>query len=544
MKFPLNKIHFKQNLAYAGFGLTETLVALSAGALVVAGGALTLRTTGSLINQSSNKSILRQNTTNGMRLLRAEAERSLHIIVNNSDDPDLDQRFKLDGDQYTDSMTKCQDLAGDKNSVFQPIFGIKMATLNSPVIYGYGISPTSRGYDLVRCGAPIDTNGKYVEGEVSKEFLSVVIDHIGVMGCAKDENNTVIDPTCDPDSEDNVDEKLLSEVLQSMGPIEFSSNSDSPLRTPIPTKRQPALRVETDASLKLVKFIDPNPRDPNIQSSYLQIIKNGSVVTTQPLYLAAFARADKRLGGYGDDDGLQNITIFKDITSKHVRFVLDGSGSMSACILWGDTWTGEYKKYYNPDGGGYFTTKKHCHITRMETLQQELRTMVSDLPDDTNISLEMFSAPGGMNHEQRWELSKDGLIRIGGIGVRESALNWVNTLDDVSNVGTWGGTIPWPGLSRAFGDTNADTVYFLSDGQPNSFSDSSLGSGVNSSEGIVNYYTTENIKRTGDSHPSLIVNTIALGIESNWMEKLSTETGGSYMQYDRKTLSEVNGENQ
>lgn len=542
MKFPLKKTHSKPNLAHAGFGLTETLVALSAGALVVAGGALTLRTTGGLINQSSNKSILRQNTTNGMRLLRAEVERSLHIMINNSDDSNLEEKFKLNGGQYSDSMAKCQELAVGKNSVFQPIFGIKMATLNSPVIYGYGIGPNSRGYDLLRCGAPIDTNGKYVEGEVSKEFLSVVIDHIGVMGCAKDGNNTIIDPTCDTDNEGNVDEKSLSEVLQLMGPVEFARESDSPLRTPIPTKRQPALRVETDSSLKLVKFIDPNPGDPNIQSSYLQIIKNGSSVTTQPLYLAAFARADKRLGGYGDDDGLQNITIFKDITSKHVRFVLDGSGSMSACILWGDTKSDEFRKYYNPDGGGYFETRWHCHITRMETLQQELRTMISDLPDDTNISLEMFSAPGGENHEQRWELSKNGLIRIGGLGVRESALSWVNTLDDVSNVGAWGGTIPWPGLSRAFDDTNADTVYFLSDGQPNSFSDSSLGGGVSSADGVITYYTTENNKRTSNNNPPLIVNTIALGIESNWMEKLSTKTGGNYMQYDRKTLSEVKDE--
>ena len=542
MKFQLKKIHFNRSLGHSGFGLTETLVALSAGALVITGGALALRTTGSLINQSSNKSILRQNTTNGTRLLRAEVERSLHIIINNSDIPDLDQRFKLDGDLYADSMSKCQDLANRKTTIFQPVFGIKMATLNSPVIYGYGISPTSRGYDLVRCGAPIDTNGKYVDGEISKEFLSVVVDHIGVMGCAKDGENTIIDPTCDPESEGNVDEKSLSEVLESMDPIEFSNDSDSPLRTPVPTKKQPALRIETDASLKLVKFIDPNPNDPNIQSSYLQIKKNGSSVTTQPLYLAAFARADKRLGGYGDDDGLQNITIFKDIRSKHVRFILDGSGSMSACILWGNNWTNEYKKYFNPNGGGYFTTNKHCHITRMETLQQELRTMIADLSDDTNISLEMFSATGGENHEKRWNLSKDSLIRISGIGVRESALNWVNTLDDVSDVGDWGGTIPWPSLSRAFEDTNADTVYFLSDGEPNSFSDLVFsGSSVSSEDDVVEYYTTQNVKRTNDNKPSLIVNTIALGIESNWMEKLSEKTDGTYMQYDRKTLSEVDG---
>ena len=68
-----------------GFSLIETLVALSAGSLIITGGALALRTTGSLINQSADKTILRQNTTNGMRLLRSEVERSLHIIINNRD---------------------------------------------------------------------------------------------------------------------------------------------------------------------------------------------------------------------------------------------------------------------------------------------------------------------------------------------------------------------------------------------------------------------------------------------------------------------------
>merc|ERR1711907_71863 len=201
------------------------------------------------------------------------------------------------------------------------------------------------------------------------------------------------------------------------------------------------------------------------------------------------------LGGYGDDDGLQNITIFKDITSKHVRFVLDGSGSMSACILWGDKRTGNNRKYYNPDSGGFITTDKYCHITRMETLQQELRTMIAGLPDDTNISLEMFSSPGYNNHDEIWSLSKDGLVRLGGNGVRDSALQWVNTLDNVSNVRDWGGTIPWPGLSRAFDDNEADTLYFLSDGQPNSFSDNSFDSKVNTKSEVVDYYVSENEKR-------------------------------------------------
>lgn len=524
-----------------GFSLIETLVALSAGSLIITGGALALRTTGTLINQSADKTVLRQNTTNGMRLLRSEVERSLHIIINNRDNTDIEERFKLSTVTYQDSMSNCQALAGQKNVVFSPLFGIKMAEINSPVIYGFGISPTSQGYDLMRCGTALDIDGKYIEKETSTDFLSVVIDHIGVMGCARDDDNKTIDPSCELDvtDENSPYKASLSKILTKMGTIEFTAKTNLPFRTPIPTLRQPALRVETDSSFKLVKFIDPNPNDPNFEFSYLQSKNNDRVITTQPLYLSAFARADKRLGGYGDDNGLQNITIFKDITSKYVRFVLDGSGSMSACILWGDTQTGKQRKYYNPNSGGYITTDKHCHITRMETLQQELRTMIAGLPDYTNISLEMFSAPGGRNHDEIWSLSKDGLVRLGGNGVRESALQWVNTLDDVSNVGKWGGTIPWPGLSRAFNDNDADTVYFLSDGQPNSFSDQSLGNNVNNKSKVVDYYLSENDKRSRNNKSTLKVNSIALGIESDWMEDLSEKTGGNYMQYDRDTLSET-----
>ena len=538
MKHFLSRLNKIKGVVPTGFGLTETLVALSAGTLVVVGGSMAVRTTGSLINQSSTKSILRQNTTNGMRLLRSEVERSLHIIINNSNS-ELDERFQLSSAQYEDTMNNCQVLASNKNSIFKPIFGVKMAKLNSPVLYGYGISSTSKGYDLIRCGAPLNTDGEYIEDEMSNEFLSVVIDQIGAMGCAKDSELNIIDPTCNENHENNVDSKSLSEVLEMMNRVEFSGGDDAPLRTPVPTHKQPALRVETDSSLKLIKFVDPNPADPNITSSYLQVKNNGRTITTQPLYLAAFARADKRLDGYGDDNGLQNITIFKDITSKHVRFVLDGSGSMSACILWGNTRTGVDQKYYDPNQGGYFVTDWHCHITRMETLQQELRTMISDLDKDTNISLEMFSAPGGKNHEQIWELSKNGLTRIGDLGVRESALNWVNTLDDVDNVSDWGGTIPWPGMSRAFDDTATDTVYFLSDGQPNSFQHSSLKNNDNTANGVVNHYISENTVRLAKNKTPLKVNTIALGIKSEWMEELSSQTGGNYMQYDRKTLSET-----
>ena len=49
-----------------------------------------------------------------------------------------------------------------------------MADINSPVIYGFGISDTSKGYDLMRCGTSISTDGKYIEkeDETSTVFLS------------------------------------------------------------------------------------------------------------------------------------------------------------------------------------------------------------------------------------------------------------------------------------------------------------------------------------------------------------------------------------
>ena len=543
MKNMLNKRSSNKTAQSQGFGLTETLVALSAGTLVIMGGATALRQTGSLINQASQKTVLRQNKSNGMRLLRSEVERGLHIIINAQNDDNLEDRFKLGSKAYIDTVNTCTDLANSQQSIFKPIFGVKMAKLNAPILYGYGVSPTSRGYDLVRCGAPLNTDGEYIENETNQEFLSVVINHLGVMGCSKDADNNFIDETCNKDHEDNMDTKSLSEVLNLMPTVEFAKSESSPWQTPIPTQKQPALRIETDSSMKLIKFVDPNPSDPNTNASYLQISRNGRSLTTEPLHLAAFARADKRRDGYGNDNGLNNISIFKDITSKHVRFILDGSGSMSACILWGDTRTGHYRKYYDPNGGGYFTTDWHCHVTRMETLQQELRTMIADLDGDTHISLEMFSAPGGKNHEQLWELSKNGLIRIDEFGVRESALEWVNTLDDINDVGRWGGTIPWPGLNRAFNDNQADTVYFLSDGKPNSFRDGSFKSNVNTGSEVVDHYITENAARISKNLPSLKIHTIALGIKSDWMNDIATQTNGNYMQYDREALSETSDNN-
>ena len=77
----------------------------------------------------------------------------------------------------------------------------------------------------------------------------------------------------------------------------------------------------------------------------------------------------------------------------------------------------------------------------------------------------------------------------------------------------------------------------LSDGEPNSFY---IRYGVNTAERVVDYYADLNDERTKNDNPKLKVNTIALGLESQWMKDFSESNDGNYMQYDSEALSEVN----
>lgn len=550
-----NNLKFRCNSKQqqGGFGLTEAMIALTAGTVIIGTSAIALRSTGSLIDQSSSKTVLRQNTTNGMRLLRSEVERSLHLIINTGSDKIPDNpAFDLNSPRYKNIVEHCK--AHIPGEVFLPIFGIKMASteLVEPVLYGYGISPNSNTYSLMRCGAPMNKIGAYIENteEDRKEFASVIIDNIGIKNCAIDENGKFLEEICnienkeEQDAKDDFDKKALSDILEDMQADSIEekgllfSEYKGGIATPSVSYRQPALRIQTDTTLKLIKFINPNSQDESSNYSYLQISRNGLSATTSPLFLAAFARADKRLGKYGSEEGLQNITIFKDITSKNVRFVVDGSGSMSACIIWSEETGSQEREFWQP-GTGYIWTDQICLLTRMETLIQELHTMVSSLPVDTNLALEMFSAEGFKNHDNLWNDSKNGLIRIGNDGVLDSALNWIVSLDDITNVEEWGGTQPWPALNRAISDQQADTIYLLSDGQPNNFSDKTLPSDVASSDDIVRYYTLQNTQRGTNGDPKMQIHTIALGMKSEWMEQLSEANQGDYMQYDSSALTEV-----
>ena len=55
----------------------------------------------------------------------------------------------------------------------------------------------------------------------------------------------------------------------------------------------------------------------------------------------------------------------------------------------------------------------------------------------------------------------------------------------------------------------------------------------------MDYFSYLNNQREKNSHPKLIVNTIALGLTSEWMKEFSEQNNGKYMQYDSESLGEV-----
>lgn len=445
--------------------------------------------------------------------MRSEIERSMHLVLDRSETVPIEKAHTdLSNDDYTDLKQSCRNLT---SGTFKPIFGTKMIELTKPVIYGITASSEGRGYTLQRCGAPLRADGRYQEDQPL--FLSPVLDDIAALPCRKDLADRNQCPAPQPP------ESILEN-------IDFIFTAG---KTPLRTTSQPALRIETDENSKLIKFIDPTPADDAIKTTFLQIAKSGNKSsTTLPTYFAAFARADKRINGNGDDEGGGVLAgaFFKKITSKRLRFVLDGSGSMSACVMWGEG-SGPRRTYYNPAKGYYIQSTKNCAFTRMESMQDELTTLLTDLSEDTKIGLRSFSTNGRTNNKS-WAPSSNKLVTIGEPGMRESAIAFVNSLDNY-NPGYWGGTKPWRAIEAAFDDEEVDTLYLLSDGQPNN--DPWGGSWSNKDHiDTAKHYARQNANRD----VQLKVNSTALGISAPWMEMLSEMTKGNYNQIDQESLAE------
>jgi len=505
---------------YAGFGLTETLVSITAGIVLISASALALNSTRSLINNNTTKANLRQNSSNGLRLLRAEVERSLNVLISSDSTPSGLEHTDLYSKDYASTLQICNESSVQN---FQPIFGLKMADVNEPVIYGLSVNTSGRGYSLKRCGAPLGKDGRYVNNDI---HIASVIDEIGIVPCWQDIGSKLcteeerVKKT--PQLSDGTLITNSNDIIQNLD-LTFVDD-----KTPIRRYKEPALRIATDKNRKLVRFIDPNNDERDGSTSYLEKRQVIGQPIKEDLYFASYARADKRLKIGRENDIVFNGAYFRNVSSKNLNILVDGSGSMSTCILWG-TGEGERRSYYN--GRTFPYTRDNCSLTRMESMQHELITLLNVLPEDTKITLQSFSSPGGTNH-RNWSESKDGAVLIGEPGNRNSAIAFVNSLDDEKRPSRWGKTKPWEGLDFAFSLENNDTLYFLSDGIPSQNQDGDRWSDENY-DTTIQHYSNLNSNRT----KPLKVNTISVQLHSDWMEDLSSNTSGNYLQIDDDSVA-------
>ena len=81
----LAQLHQSRHRANGFAGMSELVIAAGMGTILIIASGLTLRSTGSMIKNSENKTTLRQNAINGVRLMRSEVERSMHLVINKTE---------------------------------------------------------------------------------------------------------------------------------------------------------------------------------------------------------------------------------------------------------------------------------------------------------------------------------------------------------------------------------------------------------------------------------------------------------------------------
>lgn len=520
-RFTLYRSSPPRSSPQTGFSLTETVVAVAAGAVLVTGGALALRGISSSMQHSGDLSSLRSSATSGLRLLRSEVQRSLYLIVKGgTHDSERDYTDLNDPShpEYTSTVNECKTLAA--TSTFVPMFGLKMAELNTPVIYGLGMAQNGAGYALIRCGAPLNTDGRY---ETESPILSTILENIGKIPCTKTTG------TCETPKNNQGVELTLPEIVAAVDTTLDSSN-----RSQLATYLQPALAIQTDPIRKMLKLVDPTNSSDSINYSYLQLpgAKTDAIVN---LDMMAYARADKvaRDDAYygvmnGDSSAATAPTALTGCSGStcsfygipvnvdSIQLIVDGSGSMSSCITWGSTINSQYRTYFN--GSAYFSTRRNCLVTRMESLQNELRNLLMSLPSSALISLQSFSSAGYLNHRSWMKGDMTPLTDVN----RTSALAFVNSLS-TGDVTRWGGTIPWNALDKGFANSSAKTIYFMTDGDPNYDRN---GGGWTTADMLstANTYLGMNNARS----VRLIVNTVSIGQDSAWLKLISDGASGAY----------------
>ena len=331
-----------------GFTLPEAVMATLAGTLLITGSGVALRSMSGLISNSADKANARQNSVNGVKLLRSEVERSMNLLVfgdtpSHLPDTDLANHVSKSAEAITPEqgvVTYCENLAETNQQIFKPIFGIKMVEMANPVVYGLSTNSSKAyggdnyGYALVRCGVPLDINGQYDKD--SNPYISLILDNIAPLQCLKEETECAKLTTIDEASKQER-MKLKREILADLD-VSFAvidPNSPEPdAFTPYRTYQEPAIRFKTDNNRKVLRFDDP--AESNVYEDPTNLVDMSYVATrnsTQKIYMTAFARADKRLVRQNLDGLTLNGVYFNAKIDGTVRFVVDASGSMSECMV-------------------------------------------------------------------------------------------------------------------------------------------------------------------------------------------------------------------
>jgi hypothetical protein len=92
----------------------------------------------------------------------------------------------------------------------------------------------------------------------------------------------------------------------------------------------------------------------------------------------------------------------------------------------------------------------------MNAFISEMTMIFEQLPNDTKVGITAFSYGSDLNNKGRSE-SSPGLARLGDDGKRDSAIEFMDILDDL-RVTKLGGTDPWNEIQQAFDDTETDTM--------------------------------------------------------------------------------------
>jgi hypothetical protein len=154
----------------------------------------------------------------------------------------------------------------------------------------------------------------------------------------------------------------------------------------------------------------------------------------------------------------------------------------------------------------------------MESLQNELRNLLMSLPSTARISLQAFSSAGYLNH-RTW--NNGNMAELNDTN-RASALAFVNSLSS-GDVKRWGGTSPWLTLDKAFANSSAKSIYFMTDGDPNNDRNGNAWSSADFQPTATTYLGINNGRSI-----KLIVNTVSIGQDSPWLKLISDSASGTY----------------